>query len=91
VALSLLGACGGSTAPVPNVATMPTLLSTPTPAPTTAPSAGPAIGDTCTVGTWRALKDTLVVSFETPQGIASVASDNLNQWQRPEVDSASRV
>jgi hypothetical protein len=47
---------------------VPTTVSTPTPAPT----AGPAIGDVCTVGTWRVIKDTLVVSFETPQGIVSV-------------------
>jgi hypothetical protein len=26
----------------------------------------------CTVGTWRVIKDTLVFSFDTPQGIVSV-------------------
>ncbi len=70
VALSLLAACGGATIPVASVASVPTVLSTP--APTAAPSAGPAIGDVCPVGTWRVLKDTLVVSFETTQGIVSV-------------------
>ncbi len=68
--LPLLASCGGatSTPPIASVASVPTTLSTPTPAPT----AGPAIGDVCAVGTWRVLEDILVISFETPQGIVSV-------------------
>lgn len=37
------------------------------------PTAGPAIGDTCTVGTWRVLKATLIVAVETPKGVVTVA------------------
>jgi hypothetical protein len=69
VALPLLASCGsGSATPAASVASVPTTVSTPTPV----PSASPAIGDSCTVGTWRVLKDTLVISFESPQGIVTV-------------------
>jgi hypothetical protein len=73
LALPLLAACGGA-APVSiaSVASVPTAISTPTPAPTPVASAGPAIGDACVVGTWRVLRDTLSMSFETPQGIVTV-------------------
>ncbi|MFZ2032901.1 MAG: hypothetical protein WAW53_04010 [Candidatus Dormiibacterota bacterium] len=55
------------------MASVPTAISTPTPVPTAVPSAGPAIGDACVVGTWRVVKDTLRMSFETPQGVVTVA------------------
>jgi hypothetical protein len=70
----LLGACGGTGGvAIASVAPVPTAISTPTPAPTAVPSAGPAIGDACVVGTWRVVKDTLRMSFETPEGVVTVA------------------
>jgi hypothetical protein len=70
--LPLLASCGGASTPaVASVASVPTTLSTPQPTPT--PTPGPAIGDACTIGTWRVLKDTLVIPIETPQGVVSVS------------------
>jgi hypothetical protein len=68
--LPLLASCGAGTPPVAKVASIPTTLSTPSATP--APTAGPAIGDTCTVGTWRISSARLVFSMETAQGIVSI-------------------
>ncbi len=37
------------------------------------PTDAPAIGDTCAVGTWRVLRATLVIPFNTPRGVVSVS------------------
>jgi hypothetical protein len=69
-ALPMLASCGTGSVPVAKVASVPTSVDTPTSTP--APSPSPPIGDICPVGTWRLVKGTMAISFETPKGIVAV-------------------